>query len=378
MNSKESYWRPRRRAKENQRRRSLNEYYQSEEAKAAIAGGARDGKAESFGNEPFHARLGASSTQLAYQSDQRIYLAACQRAGEDPLDPPWQFWESFFGELAEREIAPGRRRRHATLWRYAYGISNYFVQHGRLGPTSDHRFRRLMRNLAVWDDRDVKKARALFGGDAIALLEAYDLRNLRGYRDKAIAALGTLRGFRSATIVGIQRQLVAFDPRGVKIGLKNEKTRTSPDTWWTATRHTAGHRLCLPCILGDYMVELGKVGIVDGPLFRKIDRWGNISSEPLVPKSVTNLLRHGLKRAGIKNERSYSSHSYRHGVVTTCILGRWTFQDIMQVTLHRSVRGLMAYVDGIDPFLRTPPALSLSIPNVTSSSDRGWTHGVLP
>ena len=50
----------------------------------------------------------------------------------------------------------------------------------------------------------------------------------------------------------------------------------------------------------------------DGPLFRKIDRWGHLS-ERASPGSIIPMLRQFLAQAGIADAEAFSSHSPRRG-----------------------------------------------------------------
>ncbi len=112
----------------------------------------------------------------------------------------------------------------------------------------------------------------------------------------------------------------------------------------------------------------------EGPFFRAIDRWGNVSDHPMTPKSITYILRTNLARAGNPEAGSYSSHSFRHGVVTTAARKHWPLEEIMLITLHRSRRSLLEYVQCIDPWYDSLTRSVLDEEAEADDDERGWIH----
>lgn len=380
-------WKQRHRQDTNRRMSILREYYSTSEATAVA-----EAMGESLAMETLRtreARKGRSNTDRAYLADQRDYLAACTKANVDPLNPSEAFWTRYIEDLAKRRHVRKKRskgtkpkskdnggpRRCTTLRRNAYGIADLFLRNDKIPPTWKGYHRRLMRHLARDDLRATRKARPLYGEDAHRLIACYGESSLRDLRDRVLAAFGVNRGFRASTIVGIQIENIEFDPRGVIIRLIDIKTSPDNEPVVTATPHTTNHRSCLPCILKGFESALRELGIVNGPLFFQIDRWGNVRDKALTPKSVTDLLRKGLTRAGIADPKTYTSHSYRHGVVKTAVMAGWSDEEIMMVTLHQSVSGLAAYTTGIDPW-RCAPTRSILDVKIFESRDgeRGWRH----
>jgi site-specific recombinase XerD len=360
------------RSDKERRRAILREFYETEGDDLA-----RDqGSAELDRFDPRDVmRPPRANTDRAYTGDQAHYKAACARAKIDVLQPTRTFWKKYFTGVAKPKKGP--KPRYGTVQRHAFGIANLFFQHGLPSPTRTFFHRKMMRELAQLDERQTKKAKPLYGKEAKRLLDSYKKEDLRTLRNRAIAALGTTRGFRAATIVGLRIEHTTFEGRGVVLGLRDEKASVTRELFHTATRHTAKHRYCLPCILKEYVDALAELGVDEGPLFRAIDRWDNLHGTELSTKSITDLLRSDLARAGFSNARDFSSHSYRHGVVKTAVLERWSVQDIMLVTLHRSERGLRAYLVSIDPW-QSAPRRSVFDSVVIESDDveRGWVHAV--
>ncbi len=56
----------------------------------------------------------------------------------------------------------------------------------------------------------------------------------------------------------------------------------------------------------------GEAGIVSGPLFRKVDQWGNVSRRALTPQSVNLIVKARAEKAGL-DPQHISSHGFRFG-----------------------------------------------------------------
>ncbi len=58
-----------------------------------------------------------------------------------------------------------------------------------------------------------------------------------------------------------------------------------------------------------------RAGITKGPVFRRIDRWGNLQERALTPQSVNLILKRRVARAGL-DPREFSAHGLRSGFMT--------------------------------------------------------------
>jgi hypothetical protein len=207
------------------------------------------------------------------------------------------------------------------------------------------------------------------------LLRSYNQRTVQGLRDRTLCIVGLTRGFRSATIVGIQIEDITFEPRGVVTGLRHEKTARNAQIISTGTPHTQTHEFCMPCSVKQLVDALAALGIIEGPLFRSIDRWQRIRAVGLAPKSVTVILRCGLQRAGVEDPDTYSSHSFRHGLVFAGRHKGWTDEEIMLVTMHRTLQGLEPYKQGLGPWHRSPERCILDGGwPAPAAPGQGWKH----
>ena len=93
-----------------------------------------------------------------------------------------------------------------------------------------------------------------------------------------------------------------------------------------------------------YIEWLNASALVRGPVFRGIDRWGNLGEAGLHANSVIPLLRQALERAGIPAEQ-YTSHSLRRGFATWAHHNGWDLKSLMNYVGWKDVKSAMRYVE---------------------------------
>lgn len=184
-------------------------------------------------------------------------------------------------------------------------------------------------------------------------------------RNKALVLIGFWRGFRSDELSRLQIKHITVEPgRGMTIFLPQTKT----DRSHAGTTHRAP-ALSRLCPVAAYEVWLAASGLGDGPVFRRINRWGQLSDEGLQASSVVPLLRALLQDAGLPQADRYSSHSLRRGFATWANANQWDLKMLMEYVGWKDVRSAMRYIDAADPFAQhriesalAPPAAPVPPP----------------
>lgn len=88
---------------------------------------------------------------------------------------------------------------------------------------------------------------------------------------------------------------------------------------------------------------LDSAAITSGPLFRSIDRWGNVGTNALSSLGVARAVKRGLAALNL-DARAYSGHSLRAGLVTAAAIAGVNERTIMQQTGHKNVAVLRRYI----------------------------------
>ncbi|MCX4067481.1 MULTISPECIES: site-specific integrase [Pseudomonas] len=170
-------------------------------------------------------------------------------------------------------------------------------------------------------------------------------RVLRAKRDTALILLGFWRGFRSDELCRLQVEHVQATP-GVGISLYVPRSKSDRDNLGKTYHTPALLRLCPVQAYSDW---LNAAALVRGPVFRSIDRWGNLAETGLHANSVIPLLRQALERAGIAAEH-YTSHSLRRGFATWAHRSGWDMKSLMSYVGWNDMKSAMRYVEAT-PFL---------------------------
>ena len=100
--------------------------------------------------------------------------------------------------------------------------------------------------------------------------------------------------------------------------------------------------LALHCPVEAYLDWIYESEIRTGPVFRKIDRWGNISDQAIFTKSIGPLLNAMAKDAGL--EIHLSTHSLRHGFAQWAVNAGWDVHTIMSYVGWSNYKNAARYV----------------------------------
>lgn len=92
---------------------------------------------------------------------------------------------------------------------------------------------------------------------------------------------------------------------------------------------------------------LAAAGIESGPVFRKIDQWGNVDRRGLTPQSVNLILKARVKQAGL-DPAAFSAHGLRSGYLTEAANRGIPLPEAMQQSLHKSVTQAASYYNNAE------------------------------
>lgn len=241
-------------------------------------------------------------------------------------------------------------------------LAQWHISQGFVDPTKAPMVRKVIKGIRALHPAQEKQAEPLQLQDlekVIAWLEIeireasaqHDQpRLLRGRRDSALILLGFWRGFRSDELCRLQVQDVkAIADSGISLYLPRSKG--DRDNLGSTYQTPALQRLCP---VQAYIEWINCAALVRGPVFRAVDRWGNLKEEGLHANSVIPLLRQALQRAGIAAEH-YTSHSLRRGFASWAHSNGWDLKSLMSYVGWRDIKSAMRYIDAA-PFLSPPEA----------------------
>ena len=185
---------------------------------------------------------------------------------------------------------------------------------------------------------------------------------LKAARDNALVLIGFWRGFRSDELGRLRIENITVT-LGEGMTLFLPQTKTDHAHLGTTFKAPALSRLCP---VTAYLNWIAHSGLTEGPVFRSIDRWGQIADDALHPNSFIPLLRDLFSDAHILDPNSYSSHSLRRGFATWASANGWDIKTLMEYVGWKDMQSALRYIDGTDPFARERIELAIQQPTQLS------------
>lgn len=188
--------------------------------------------------------------------------------------------------------------------------------------------------------------------DLRRMVEALPTDTLQGLRDRALLLVGFAGAFRRSELVGLDMADVETVSQGLVVHIRRSKTdqeghgRAVGIPWG---RHAS------TCPVRAYMAWLEASGIASGPIFRPIDRHGNVQPVRLSDRAVAMIVKRAAEVAGLDPTR-YSGHSLRAGLATSAAAAGVEERLIMAQTGHRSEKMVRRYIREGELFRRNAAA----------------------
>jgi len=211
----------------------------------------------------------------------------------------------------------------------------------------------MLQQVDQWLDTAIGNAQR--SGDQPALL--------RHTRDRSLMLLGFWRGFRSDELVNLRVENTEITP-GQGMACYLGRSKGDRQLQGRIFQCPALSRLC-PVTAFNAWVSLA--GLTEGPVFRKIDRWGHVAEERLHANSLIPLLRSLFAEASVESPEDYSSHSMRRGFAGWARASGWDIKELMEYVGWKDVKSAMRYLDATNASLQARfeqglPVLAPAVP----------------
>jgi integrase len=274
----------------------------------------------------------AESTVRGYSADWRDFCAWSEAHGLRPLPATPEAIAAYIAECAGRLKAGSIQRR-------LNAIAEAHKATGLESPTHSPIVRNTMKGIRrTLGTAPVQKAAALTD-DIRAMVESADA-GLIGLRDRALILLGFAGAFRRSELVGLDAEDCAFGKDGLTVTLRRSKT----------DQDGAGRKVGIPyganpetCPVRTHRDWIEQAGIDGGPLFRSINRHGQVQPRRLSGIDVARIVKKLARRAGL-DPAKYAGHSLRAGHATAAAIAGASERSIMNQTGHRSVQMVRRYI----------------------------------
>ncbi len=174
-----------------------------------------------------------------------------------------------------------------------------------------------------------------------AILKVTSDEGLADIRDRALLLLAFASGGRRRSEVAALRIEDLIEEEPVRTDVSDPHSPLLPclTIRLGRTKTAAADEDERVILIGKPVISLKKwlerAKITSGPLFRGIDRWGNIDRKGLDPQSVNLILKSRIRAAGL-DPSAYSAHGLRSGFLTEAANRGISLPEAMQQSRHKS------------------------------------------
>jgi integrase len=159
-------------------------------------------------------------------------------------------------------------------------------------------------------------------------------------RDRALLLLGFAGAFRRSELVSFDVEDLELSRAGLAVRLRRSKT----------DQEGQGRRVGIPrgqraetCPVRALQAWLERARIEAGPIFRGVNRHGQLQSGQLSDRAVALVVKRRAAAAGLDPER-LAGHSLRAGLATSAAAAGASERKIMDQTGHKSVTMVRRYI----------------------------------
>lgn len=272
----------------------------------------------------------SANTRRAYRSDWDHFTTWCAslQLGTIPAAPA--SIAGYLAHLADSGLTASTIGRRVSAIAYAHKLK------GCDPPTSSEAvkavLRGIRRRIGVSVDHKAPATAPAIG----AMLEHLP-DTLTGVRDRALLLVGFAAALRRSELVDLNVNDLELHQSGLLIRIRSSKTDQEGAG---ATIPVPNGRKLRPVAAVHAWLEQAQ--ITSGPVFRSIDRHGNISKTGLSDKSVADIVKRYAKLANM-DPALFAGHSLRAGFVTSALEDGADLLKVMDITRHRRVETLKIY-----------------------------------
>ncbi len=159
-------------------------------------------------------------------------------------------------------------------------------------------------------------------------------------RDRTLILLGFAGAFRRSELIGLNAEDCAFGKDGLTVTLRRSKV----------DQDGAGRKIDIPygsnpetCPVRTMQAWMELAGVSAGPVFRSINRHGQVQPGRLSGIDVARVVKKLAQRTGLDSAK-YAGHSLRAGHATAAAIAGASERSIMNQTGHRSVQMVRRYI----------------------------------
>ncbi|GAB5550174.1 MAG: site-specific integrase [Sandaracinaceae bacterium] len=298
----------------------------------------------------FAERAKSENTKRAYRADWRCFRSWCGDRQLDALPADPRTVTLYIADKAAPSDG-STPLKVSTLERRLSAISQAHRMSGLASPAStrEEPLHSVWAGLVRTKGRAKDKVAPALTPDVVAMVEALPTVELAdgsrqlttaSKRDRALLLVGFAGALRRSELAALTVSDLAFGADGLRLRLGRSK---SDQEGAGATLGLHYGERPLSCPVRGVQDWIRHVAITEGPAFRGVDRYGNVSDRALDSGSVARIVKRAAQRAGL-DPAAYSGHSLRAGFATQAARAGAHERAIMKHTRHKSEKVLREYI----------------------------------
>jgi len=264
----------------------------------------------------------SANTKRTYKAQWADFERFCETVNAKPLPADVAVIGRYFTALADAGASLSKIRTAKAAIAFAHKAANH------PDPTQAQNVSLLLSGIARLIGKPASKKKPVLRDDLRAMVSRLP-QTAKGKRDKAIVLVGFAGAFRRSELAGLDMAYVDFEKDQVIVTLPKSKTdQTGEGKKKHLPRLANDGLLCPYRALQDW---LDVAGITSGPVFRPMDRHGNVGNTAISDKLVARLVKSLAQRAGL-DARKFAGHSLRSGYITQGSIDGQADGDMAQQT----------------------------------------------
>lgn len=275
----------------------------------------------------------APATIRAYRSDWQHFSTWCEAHGLVALPAEPSTVALYLTDMAATA-------KVATLTRRLSSISQAHRTAGHESPTGAQLVRTTMAGIRRTLGTAQTAKAPILTADLRAFTAGLAPDRVIDVRDRALLLLGFAGAFRRSELVALDIDDVLDGPDGLTVTIRRSKTDQAG----------AGRKVGIPygsnpdtCPVRALRAWLAAAEITAGPVFRAVDRHGNVAGARLSGEAVALVVKRHAGRLGLPIG-AYAGHSLRAGLATAAAQAGASERSIMNQTGHRSLPVVRRYI----------------------------------
>jgi site-specific recombinase XerD len=277
------------------------------------------------------------ATRAAYRSDFAAFCRWCLVRGVASLPATPETVAAYLASEAEAGLKPSTISRRCAAIKYAHKLA------GHEPPTNSEAVKATLRGIRrAIGAAPARKAPAV--AEIMRDMAHAAPAGLKGLRDRALLLLGFGGAFRRSELVALNFADLEETDDGLRVTIRRSKTdQEGQGTTIAIIRGGA----CCP--VKAIKAWLDAAGISEGPIFRPVRKGGKVRDQRLTAKSVCDLVKAYADSVGL-DAATFGAHSLRAGFLTSAARRGASVFKMRDVSRHKSMDVLQAYVRDADLF----------------------------